>query len=407
MAIAGVAAGGMLAAGNARAQVPVRGDRQLRSIDFGAKGDGVSDDTDALQRALDATFADDQGTFLVVAPGTYRISRTLQISPKAHVTRANGILAHGARLHSTIAGGGNVLEILSRSTFRFLQLHGLEIRGEGKEGAGIHLACQQDGKYLYNFALQDVIVQGCGGDGCRMIGNVFEGQIANSYFRNNRGNGLTLAHGEKSGILSAIHVFASVFGENGADGAAMLNNCYDASFNGCYFLLNKRYGLTARNGCTLLSHCGFENNHQGAPDFARGGAGLKLNNFGTLVGCTAYSVYRQTALLEAFVSGNLVLIGCTGSGGGKARNAILGRIRGERKASAIAIGCSGRLEADNGFEILELGGGAGLRASDRWDGRHGLRLGDYHLWVDAAGALRIKRGAPQSEDDGRAVGATG
>lgn len=407
MAIAGLTAGGILAAGPTPVRAQPTGRRQLRADDFGAKGDGVSDDTQALQRALDAAFADEGGNFLFIPPGTYRVSRTMRISPKAHVTRANGIIAHGACLQSTISNGGNVLEIVARSTFRFLQLHGLEIRGAGGEGTGILLECQEGGKYLYNFSLQDVIVQGCGGDGCRMIGNVFEGQVVNGYFRNNRGNGLTLAHGKKSGILSAIHVFASVFGENGSDGVAMLNNCYDASFHGCYFLLNQQYGLVARNGCTLLSHCGFENNHQAASDFAHGGAGLKLNNFGTLVGCTAYSVYRQTALLDAFVSGNLVLIGCTGSGGGRARGAILGRVRGDRKGSAIAVGCSGRLDAEDGVEILELGGSAGLKASDRWDGRHVLQLGDHHLWVDASGALRIKKGAPRSDRDGRTVGSPG
>lgn len=38
-----------------------------------------------------------------------------------------------------------------------------------------------------------------------------------------------------------------------------------------------------------------------------------------------------------------------------------------------------------------------------WNGGH-LRLGAYHLWVDAVGALRIKNGAPTSATDGVTVG---
>ncbi|MGE0152919.1 MAG: glycosyl hydrolase family 28-related protein [Reyranellaceae bacterium] len=410
LALAGL--GGMLGgalAGMPKAMAqsaPPAGGRTLSLASFGAKGDGASDDAPALQRALDETFKANDGTFLTIPPGIYRVDRPLRLSPPQHMTRSAGILAHGARLHSTIADGGTVLEVASRSTFRFLQIHGLEIRGNGKEGAGLVLECQEGGKYLYNFSLRDVVVQGCGGDGCRLLGNVFEGQLYNCYMRNNKGNGITFGHGNRSGILSAIHVMASVFGENGQDGGAMVNNCYDVGFHGCYFLLNGRYGLAASNGCTLLSHCGFENNHQAAADFRGGGAGLKLNNFGTLIGCTAYSRFKQQALLDGFVSGRLVMIGCTGSGGGAAKDAYLARLRGQKKAQAVAMGCSGDIRCENGFELLDIGSAdqGGVRFSDRWDGRHRLQLGDYVLWVDETGALRTKKGPPQSDRDGQAVG---
>jgi hypothetical protein len=43
--------------------------------------------------------------------------------------------------------------------------------------------------------------------------------------------------------------------------------------------------------------------------------------------------------------------------------------------------------------------------SAAWDGTH-LLLGGYHLWVETAtGKLRIKAGAPASDDDGTVVGA--
>ena len=215
---------------------------------------------------------------------------------------------------------------------RFVLLEGLDIQGSGKEGHGLSLDCDRFGKYLYNFCLRDVVVQGCGGDGCRMIGNIFEARGLNCYFRDNRGSGLTMGHGKTGGILSSIHAFGCVFGQNGQHGADLINNAYDVGFHGCYFLLNRAFGLQAGNGCTLLSHCGFENNHEAAPDFARGDAGMKLQGFATLVGCTSYSMHKQTPLLRAFVAGRLSMMGCTGSGGGD----------GQGRGPGAAVGHVGR-----------------------------------------------------------------
>lgn len=380
--------------------------RTLSAADFGVKGDGRADDTRPLQSALDATFLEDPPGILTIPPGTYRVTRTLRISPRNHMTRNTGIIAHGVRLISAIEDGSNVVELESNSTVRFVLIEGLDIQGSGRDGHGIFVRCETNGKYFYNFCMRDVFVQNCGGDGCNMIGNIFEGQLINCYFRDNRGNGATFAHGSSAGILSAVHVFGSIFGGNGKHGVEM-KRCYDLSFNGCYFLLNKQFGLVADNGCTLLSHCGFENNHEGARDFSDGDAGIYLKNFGTLVGCTAYSIYKQTNLIRTFISTQLTMVGCTGMGGGKAKQAGLAKLNGNReKAQATLIGCQGRVETENGFEAIEIAGGdGGLRLSSDWRSRNLPRLGEYRLWVDRRGRLRIKKGAPQTDEDGVPVGA--
>jgi hypothetical protein len=219
-----------LGAGAALAALPIAASAQQRlrppverlmlsAAAYGAVGDGTADDTAALQAALDAAFAPGGPGFLLVPPGTYKVSRTLRITPpegpRGDITRHHGITAHGARLQSVISDGGNVLEFICRSTVRFLTLEGLDILGSGREGHGLYLECEQKGHYLYNFCLRDLVVQGCGGDGARMIGNVFEGQLINVYLRDNKKNGATFGHGSRAGILSAIHVFGSVFGQNG------------------------------------------------------------------------------------------------------------------------------------------------------------------------------------------------
>jgi len=390
--------------------LPSSGRQMLSTASFGAVGDGAVDDSASLQAALDAAFAPGGPGFLLIPPGTYKVSRTLRVASiegqRGDLGHNHGISAHGARLVSIIADGSNVLEFVSRSTVRFLLIEGLDILGGGHEGNGIHLECEYKEHYLYNFCLRDVTVQGCGGDGCLMIGNVFEGQVTNCYFRDNKRNGATFGHGARAGILSAIHVFCCVFGQNGQHGAAMINGCYDVAFHGCYFLLNGKYGLVAENGCTLLSNCGFENNHEKASSFAEGGAGMALQGFGTLIGCTAYSMFKQTRMLQAYVVGQLVVIGCAGSGDGAAKAAGLARIGGEKRARATIMGSNGAIEYIQGFEALEIGAdGAGVRFGSDWRSPNLPRMGDYRLWIDQQGRLRLKKGMPTSEGDGAPVGA--
>lgn len=406
-----LAFGGALIGGSALASVaeaaPAPAGRQVSATDFGAKGDGKADDTAALQAGLDAAYAG-TGGMLVVPPGAYRITRTLRISPKHNVVHQSGIFGMGARIVSEIRDGSNIIDIDSQSTFRYLLIQGLDILGSGEDGHGIRLACAGNKNYLYNFCLRDLVVHRCGKNGAQLTGNVFEGQIANCYFRNNRGHGASFHHetGGK-GILSAVRVIGGVFGENGIHGAAMLDGCYDVSFHGSYFLLNKRYGLVAENGCTLLSSCGFENNHEGADGFARGDAGIWLQGFGTLVGCTAYSMFKQRNLIRAVLAGRLVLVGCSGSGDAKAAEAGLAQLRGDPRSSATVIGCSGAVRGEGGFEAVEMGGtDMGLRVGGDWQSRNLMQLGDHRLWVDRQGRLRIKRGRPDGDDDGTPVGLT-
>jgi hypothetical protein len=407
---AGAALIGLAPAVQAQQKARAPAERQMLSAaSFGARGDNTADDTAALQSALDAAFAPGGPGFLSIPPGIYKVTKTLRVSPpegeRGDITRHHGIVAHGARLQSAIEDGGNVLEFICRSTDRFLTIEGLDILGGGREGNGLYLECEHKEHYLYNACLRDIVVQGVGGDGVRMIGNVFESQLINVYLRDNKKNGATFAHGAKAGILSAIHVFGSVFGQNGVYGAAMVHGCYDVAYHGCYFLLNGKEGLVAENGCTLLSNCGFENNHESAPDFAHGGAGIFLQNFGTLIGCTAYSMFKQNRLIQAYVVSQFTMIGCTGSGDAGAKGAGLARIGGEPKARATVISPSGAVEYMNGFEALEISAaaGGGVRFGSRWQSPNLAQLGDYRLWVDQQGKLRLKKGAPTSDEDGSAV----
>ena len=44
-----------------------------------------------------------------------------------------------------------------------------------------------------------------------------------------------------------------------------------------------------------------------------------------------------------------------------------------------------------------------VNTGDAWNGDHTI-MGTYHLWIDAAGKLRVKDGRPTSDTDGTKVG---
>lgn len=86
----GLAAWSILAAGDAPPAVvvgtTVPGAIDVRSL--GAKGDGTTDDTKAIQRALDL------GTRIFIPPGNYRITAGLKV-------RTNGTVVQGASAATT------------------------------------------------------------------------------------------------------------------------------------------------------------------------------------------------------------------------------------------------------------------------------------------------------------------
>lgn len=395
-------------------ELPDRNTRTLSVIDFGAVGDGETDDTSALQAALDATFRTDDkgnngGRLLLIPPGAYVVRRSLKVSLKKRArnqpTQQTAIRGHGAILLSQINDGSDVLEIESHATARFLLIDGLTVQGRGHEGNGLTLDVDREQSYLYNFCLRDFVVQGCGGDGLRMIGNIFEGQIFNSYFRDNKGHGVQMGHGPSGGVLSAIHVFGCVFGGNGKHGATLVNKACDVAFHGCYFLENGKCGVSAPNGCTLLSNCGFENNHMSAQDFESGDAGVGLQVFGTLIGCTAYSIHKQTHLVRAFITNQITLIGCTAAGDGDAKGAKLAKLQSNKHGTATIIGCQGGVDSVGALDPTQLGkADTGARFGAHWKSASLVHLGDYAIWVDHSGRLRIKQGDPLSDGDGMAVG---
>ncbi len=87
--------------------------------DYSAKGDGITDDTAAIQRAIDAapvsTAFESLGGVVYFPRGTYLISRPLRIN-KSYITLTGpgNMLVAELRTTSTMPGKGDDLQVIRR-----------------------------------------------------------------------------------------------------------------------------------------------------------------------------------------------------------------------------------------------------------------------------------------------------
>lgn len=136
-------------------------------------------------------------------------------------------------------------------------------------------------------------------------------------------------------------------------------------------------------------------------------AGAKLVDDSTGKTTGFFDNLRQDCTaVDGVTYGDIVHVGDAGSAGGWA-------VRGDGDAfpRLVSRGAQRDLLFGNGAEAPDAGlkrtaprqvgprDGDFLNVGSAWNGSH-LVMGVYHLWVDATGALRIKRGPPHRDADG-------
>jgi hypothetical protein len=101
--------------------------------DFGAKGDGISDDSDALQRALDAIRSENSKAAVVFIPaGTYRITKTLQLVRKAHAESQHIIVVGEHPEKTVIRWDGEPDGVMVASNAWYASIRRLTFDGAGR-----------------------------------------------------------------------------------------------------------------------------------------------------------------------------------------------------------------------------------------------------------------------------------
>lgn len=100
-----------------------------------ARGDGVADDTTALQKAFDSVR---DGSVLYFPPGTYRITVPLSLKNPTGARWIGGLIVGSGRDTKLLwdgASGGAMVLLNGVAYSRFV---GLELDGQGKAGVGLH-----------------------------------------------------------------------------------------------------------------------------------------------------------------------------------------------------------------------------------------------------------------------------
>jgi len=330
-------------------------------FDFGAVGDGSTDDSGAFIKALEV--ASDRGLVVQVPSATYAVKKPISWVSTRDVGVMWGLQAQGATIRSRISGGGDVLRLQSHHTVRYFRLTGgLSIVGSGEDGCGLHILALSSRLYFYNFIIDGLSVERAGTHGGLLEGDVFECTIANSYFQDNRENGLTLAN-SKGGVISTVNLINCFFNQNGNFGLATIN--FDGAYGGPtdvrvyggYARDNKNYGFYYNNGTgqAALHQVGFENNCRGRkpgdPDGAHVYAVVSLN----MKDCAGYNEHGgATYLVKGWFTQYATLEGCRQAAGqamaatGKSR---LIYIDGKNSGHVYMDGCGGGFDVKAGAGI--------------------------------------------------------
>lgn len=197
--------------------------------DYGALGDGETDDTASIQAAIDAATAA-LGGMVYFPVGEYLttgITVAASISLVGEGMPANfhddvsgDISDWGSRIRQTSATGDLLLIEPPANTLIHPELRNLMLIGNyhvagASAGHALHLKAQSTSKAISRFSLHNVSVTEAMQHGIFFDGNVFEGLLTNVYSTYNVGSGYYAddASGGIPGEISMIRCWASANGE--------------------------------------------------------------------------------------------------------------------------------------------------------------------------------------------------
>ncbi|MFC9426627.1 right-handed parallel beta-helix repeat-containing protein [Streptomyces sp. NPDC056987] len=222
--------------------VDLSGQRVFNPMLFGALGDGVADDTAAVQAALDAAYEAGGGIVLFPPGGTYNVFTFV-------VCRANTtVVAHGATIRSIHATTGCFRNFYGDDSFPAYAGHShIRVYGgtwdgnayRAADGSGVVTGTTNIMTFIHcsDILVKDAVFRDCSGahgievnavSGCRIVDCRFEGFVDNTPDGSRRTSEAVQLDIAKSGS-SAIGEF---------DGTA----CRDIQITGCWFGPSARLG---------------------------------------------------------------------------------------------------------------------------------------------------------------------
>ena len=259
--------------------------------------------TSALETALKTAFATDTVAHLTAA--TYTVSKTIVINVTASMQGPVGIDLGGAKIFSQITDGSPVIEIIVGPGVNLngLTLSNFLIEGTGQEGDGIKIVADGSDRSVQNATFSNLELEGLGGIGLDVLGNVSHGTVFDSWMNANAQGGARFANSAHGGVASGLEWTGGGFRQNGGAGLILDNGTHDMTVKGAYFVDNHGPGIDATSGLTLVQGSGFENN-QGTGAIVQGSATFNGDTFSTYgpqtTGIGAYLAGGQVSVIGDF-----------------------------------------------------------------------------------------------------------
>jgi hypothetical protein len=195
-------------------------------LDFGAKGDGVTDDTAAIQAAIVAAEAVGQGA-LHIPGGVYRTTASLRIRRPIKLFGNGGgygepgnIGQRGSLIHCVTAGAAAILIQPEPVGFDGQAIWGLIIRDLGINGATVAdgIVINQTHETLSQSAFENIVMRDCR-DGirgtCVNIAGIYQNEFRNIKVMNSYRTGVDVRNGaynQFTNIETTMHPSATGYG---------------------------------------------------------------------------------------------------------------------------------------------------------------------------------------------------
>lgn len=181
-------------------------DGTINVRNYGAKGDGIADDTEGIQNAIDHACSTASG-IVYIPDGIYMINPDISIQLKSNIKLH---LSENATLQAKPTSNGtyNVIKISRVTNIEIIggnivgeRYEHLGFRGEWGMGIGIYDSS--------NITITNISISNCWGDGIYIGSNLNDGyntniDIERFNFENNRRNGIAIISGKNITIKNGV-----------------------------------------------------------------------------------------------------------------------------------------------------------------------------------------------------------